>query len=150
MTEQEQRTAIVAEAKTWLRTPFRDCARVKGAGIDCAQFIAAVYERVLGRSIDIDPYSPQWHLHKDRELYVEGLLAHGCREIEGPEVLPGDIVLYHQGRCYSHGAIVITWPTQIIHAVKLMGGVVYSDTLRDKFLTNRRRRFFSFFDRNLA
>ena len=146
MTESDLRSAVVAEAKTWLKTPFRDCARVKGAGVDCAQFIAAVYEKTLGRSIPIEPYSPQWHLHRDEERYIAGLLSEGCREISESDVNPGDIVLYKQGRTYSHGAIVIAWPTRIIHAIKLMRGVCYSDPSCDRFLTNRERKFFSFWN----
>ncbi len=41
------------------------------------------------------------------------ILEH-AREIEG-RPLPGDVVLWRFGRCYSHGAIVIEWPT-VIHA----------------------------------
>ena len=52
-------------------------------------------------------------LHRDAELYLEGLLQY-TREIEGPPQ-PGDIVLWKFGRCFSHGAIVIEWPT-VIHA----------------------------------
>lgn len=143
MTEQLQRAAVIAEAKTWLRTPFVDCARVKGAGVDCGQFIAAVYERVgIFKSIPTEPYSPQWHLHQEEEMYADELLKY-CREIAEAEVKPGDIALYWAGKCHSHGAIVIDWPVQIIHAVKTMRGVVYSDPIRDRFLTNRKRRFFS-------
>ena len=51
--------------------------------------------------------------HRDAELYLEGLLRY-TREIPGGP-LPGDIVLWKFGRCFSHGAIVIEWPT-VIHA----------------------------------
>jgi cell wall-associated NlpC family hydrolase len=146
MTNKDQRAAIVAEARSWMGTPFVDCARVKGAGVDCAQFIAAVYERILGRPISIESYSPQWHLHRDEERYIQGLLDHGCREIGQAEVLPGDIALYKVGRCFSHGAIVLDWPKEIIHAVKLQRGVVYSDPVRDKFVASRERKFFTFFE----
>jgi cell wall-associated NlpC family hydrolase len=144
------RSAIIIESLTWRNTPFVDCGRVKGAGVDCAQFIAAVYEKVLGRKVAIESYSPQWHLHRDEERYIAGLMAEGCREISEPEVLPGDIVLYKVGRCFSHGAIVVEWPRQIIHAVKLQRGVVYADPVRDKFVANRERKFFTFFTGDLG
>ena len=44
MTEHEQRQAVVAEALTWLGTPYHHRARVKGAGVDCGQLLAAVFE----------------------------------------------------------------------------------------------------------
>lgn len=145
MTEAEQRAAVIAEAITWLRTPFIDCARVKGAGCDCAQFIAGAFENSgIAKTNVLRFYSPQWNLHSPEELYIDGLLANGCREITEAEVKPADIVVYKQGRTYSHGALIVEWPRRVIHAVKFMGGVVYSDTTQDRFLTLRPRRFFSF------
>ena len=38
------RDAVVAEAKTWLGTPWRHMQRIKGVGVDCANLPAAVYE----------------------------------------------------------------------------------------------------------
>jgi cell wall-associated NlpC family hydrolase len=144
MTEQSQRAAVIAEAKTWLRTPFVDCARVKGAGVDCAQFIAAVYENAgIIESVPLGTYSPQWHLHHSEPRYLDGLIANGMHEVVEAEAKPGDVVVFMQGRTFSHGALIVSWP-RIIHAVKLMGGVCYSDVDRDKFLTRRERKFFSF------
>lgn len=145
MTEQDQRAAVVAEAKTWNGTPFVDCARVKRGGVDCGQFLAGVYiaTGIISEAL-IDPYSPQWHLHHERPRYLEELERNGAHEITEGEVGPGDIVVYHQGRTFSHGAIVIEWPVKIIHAVKMMGGVCYSNPQTDKFLTMRERKFFSF------
>ncbi len=37
------------------------------------------------------------------------------RQLFGGFVEPGDIVLWKFGRCFSHGAIIVEWPT-IIHA----------------------------------
>jgi NlpC/P60 family putative phage cell wall peptidase len=39
-----KRAELVAEGRSWLRTPFRHQARVKGAGVDCANLIIAVGE----------------------------------------------------------------------------------------------------------
>lgn len=38
-----QRQAVVAEAKTWIGTGFHHEARIKGAGVDCAQLLIAVF-----------------------------------------------------------------------------------------------------------
>jgi NlpC/P60 family len=143
--EVDQRAAVVKEACSWLGTPFHDLARCKHAGVDCAQFIAGAYENAgVARNLVIDFYSPQWHLHRDSERYIDGLVANGAHEISEADAKPGDIVLFKQGRTYSHGAIVVDWPHIIIHAVKIMRGVCFSDVTRDRFLTSRDRRFFSF------
>ncbi len=74
-------------------------------------------EAGLIHQVEVPKYSHQWHLHRSEELYLNGLLGH-THEIEGPP-LPGDIVLWKFGRCYSHGAIVVEWPTIILIAWRM-------------------------------
>src|SRR5438477_6260990 len=87
------RTAVVAEAESWIGTPFHHAARIKGAGTDCLMLLAEVYERA-GITGHIDPpfYVPDWHLHRDAERYLEGLVRY-ARDIPGPPQ-PGDIALF--------------------------------------------------------
>lgn len=123
-TEQAQRAAVIKEAQSWLSTPFRHSARVKGkrGGVDCGQILAAVYENAgVVAHVETQTYSMQWALHQYRELYVEELLKY-TREITEAEAQPGDIVVYKVGHTYSHGAILIKpWPGQIIHAINGLG-----------------------------
>ena len=37
-----QRQRVVAEAETWLRTPYHHMGRIKGGGIDCPTLLAEV------------------------------------------------------------------------------------------------------------
>lgn len=142
----QQRELVIREAISWLNTPFADCQRVRGAGVDCGQFIAAVFEDSgVATNILMGVYGPQWSLHHSEELYLDGLIRNGAHEIAESEARPGDIVVFKQGRAFSHGALIISWP-RIIHAVKLMGGVVYSNVHEDRFLTRRDRKFFSFWE----
>jgi cell wall-associated NlpC family hydrolase len=113
MTEEEQRAAVIAEAKTWLRTPYHHRAHVKGGGVDCAYLLIEVYHACgLIPSIDPGEYPPDWMMHREEERYL-GWVKKFAHEVETPR--PGDIALYHVGRCFAHGAIVVDWPT-IIHA----------------------------------
>lgn len=116
MTETEARGAVVAEAMSWLRTPYHPEARLKGVGVDCATLLAEVYERagVLPR-IEIEHYPPDWHLHKRAERYLNTVLRY-ARPIAGPP-LPGDVALGRFGQAFAHGAIVVEpgWPA-ILHA----------------------------------
>lgn len=105
---------IIAEAETWLRTPFHHEARVKGAGVDCGMFIWEVFKAVgLPTPESVPHYSRDFMLHRDQEWYVRIILQF-CDELQG-EPEPGDIALFLHGRLYSHGAIVVSWP-RIIHA----------------------------------
>ncbi len=138
MSTPELRAAVVAEAETWIGTPFHHAARVKGAGVDCLMLLAEIYERA-GVSAHVAPpfYVPDWHLHRDAERYMEGLL-HYAHLIETPQT--GDIALFRFGRTFSHGAIVVTWP-RVIHAYWAIGVVWGDATLYP--LKDRPVRFFS-------
>src|ERR1700722_17931480 len=66
-----ERTAVVAEARAWLRTPYHHMGRVKGAGVDCATLLAEVYARAgVIPPVAIPFYPPDWHLHRDAERYL--------------------------------------------------------------------------------
>lgn len=145
MTEAETRAAIVAEALTWEGTPYHNRARIKGVGVDCAQFPAAVYEAV-GLVPHLDPeYSPQWYLHRDEELYLQWVKPH-AREIGRDELGPGDFAIWKYGRTYSHGAIVIE-PPVVIHANLIAEAVVRSDMDGEEELLRRPARFFTLFNK---
>ena len=105
--------AIVAEALTWLGTPWHHMARVRGAGVDCAQFLIGVYSAVgLVPEFDTGHYPHDWHLHRDETRFLDFLLQHAEPT---DEPLPGDVVMFRYGRHAAHGGIVIAWPL-IIHA----------------------------------
>lgn len=143
MTEWEERETICRIAKTYVGTPYRDCAKIKGAGADCATLLAMVYEEAGVESpIQYDPYSPQWYLHRNEELYLNKVLER-AREITEDEAKPADIVMYKFGRCFSHGAIIVEpgWPN-IIHAFKQAGIVTLGNGATGQ-LQDRERRFFT-------
>jgi NlpC/P60 family putative phage cell wall peptidase len=138
------RRKVVEEALSWIGTPFHHAARVKGAGVDCLMLLAEVYERA-GVAGHVAPpfYVPDWHLHRNAERYMEGLLQY-ARPIDGPPQGPppqaGDIALFRFGRTFSHGAIVVGWP-RLIHAYWAIGVVWGDATLYP--LKGREVRFFT-------
>lgn len=128
------REAVVAEAMTWLRTPWHHRAQVKGGGVDCAQFLVGVFEGVgLVPALDLGYYPPDWHLHQDRPRFLE-ILAQYADPVDDP--LPGDIAMFKFGRHAAHGSIVVGWPV-IIHAYRDERGVVLSDVAVSSALTER-------------
>ena len=140
-TEAELRARVVAEARSWLGTPYHHAARVKGAGVDCAMLLAAVYETCgLIAPVAFDRYAPNWMIHRDGErlLDIVAMRAH-----ERPEPgKDGDLVLYRFGRAFAHGAIVVAWPT-IIHALQGAGAIL--DIVDGPQLAGRVRKVFSLF-----
>ena len=102
------RRAVVAEALTWIGTPYHHHARIKGVGTDCAQILCAVYEACgLVEHVETGFYPPDWHLHRGEEMYAAWLSRYCTRLPDTAAPQPGDVSLFKFGRCYSHGAIVV-------------------------------------------
>ena len=141
----EQREQVVRAARDWIGTPYHPHARMKGAGVDCAMFPIAVYQECGLLPLEYVPpsYSPQWHLHHSEEIYLREI-GRFAEEISGPPQ-PGDFMVYKFGRAFSHGALIVEWPT-IIHSY-VNHGVVLSDGLADGALLSREHKFF---ERDLA
>lgn len=100
------REAVVAAARSWLGTPYVHQADVKGHGADCAMLLVRVYADLglIPADYDPRPYADRWYLHRDEELYLEGVCKF-CRQVEQPQ--PGDVVLFKFGRTASHAGILV-------------------------------------------
>lgn len=141
-TPAEQRAAVVAEALTWQGTPWAHRGRIKGAGVDCAQFVIKCYANAgVITDIDTGEYPRDWHIHKTDERFLT-FVPGFAREITETEVGPGDLILFRIGRVFSHGAIVVDWP-QGIHAAIQAGMVTLCDFDRDVGLITSDRKFFT-------
>lgn len=124
MGEAEQRAKVIAEAKTWLGTPFRNCADVKGAGVDCAMLLVRVFaDTGIVPLFDPRPYPSQWYLHRDEERFLAVIGKLGSEVAREP--LPGDVIVYRFGRCFAHGAVVID-AGHVLHAYSEVGEVSVS------------------------
>lgn len=138
------RAAVVAEAESWLRTPYHHRARIKGAGVDCAQILVGVYGNVgLIEPFDTGDYPMDWMLHRDDERFLEWVRQHAHHEVEAnPQ--PGDIAVWRFGRCFSHGGVVTAWPN-VIHAHRPDRMVTRADGTQGA-LAGRAVKFFSMFE----
>lgn len=101
--EAGQVAAILAEARSWVGTPYVPRALIKGVGVDCGGLLYKVYEPVFGPFAPFPQnYSADWALHGDRELYLDWI-APFTKQISRPIV--GGFSVYHYGTKYAHGAI---------------------------------------------
>jgi cell wall-associated NlpC family hydrolase len=117
------RDRIVAEARSWVGTPYHPMADIKGVGVDCGMLLVRVFVDLgLREPFDPRPYTQDWMLHRSEEKFL-GWLLERARLVEAPDL--GDIMLFRVGRCYSHGAIVVDLdPLRIVHAALEYGRVV--------------------------
>ncbi|HSD36078.1 MAG TPA: hydrolase [Rhodocyclaceae bacterium] len=130
---------VVAEAITWLRTPYHHKARIKHVGVDCAMLLYGIYVEALQLvpPFAFDDYPADWMLHRAEERFMTHVEAHSDL-VEVPQ--PGDVVLYKVGRCFAHGAVVMDWPT-IIHADIRFGAVTQANG-DEGHLAGRDRKFY--------
>ena len=117
------RDRVVAEARTWIGTPYAAGQDVKGAGVDCAMLCV----RVLADSgafpfVDPRPYNDQFFLHTGEEILLDYFLARGALA-QQPRL--GDVALFKMGRAYAHAGIVSSLsPLRMIHAMNSYGRAV--------------------------
>ena len=137
------RARVVAQALSWLGTPYAHRQRLKSVGVDCAQLPLAVYAAAGALAdADVGAYASQWHLHRGEELYLGHLQALGGREIARAAAAPGDLALWRYGRTFSHGAILVGPGGRVVHAVQGLG-VVLGDLDADEDLRGRPMRLFT-------
>ena len=121
----ELQTQVLAEARTWLGTPWHHEGSIKGAGVDCAMLLVCVFASVGAiQAFDPRPYPIDHMMHSGEERFMGWLMPHATEVTEG-EPQPADVIVYKVGRCYSHGAVVTEWP-HIIHAFRDEHEVVLS------------------------
>jgi cell wall-associated NlpC family hydrolase len=143
--ERAQRAAVVAAARSWIGTPYHNCADIRGAGVDCGMLLVRVFvDTGLCAPFEPRPYPADWHLHRGEERYL-GFVFDRAAEVNSPQ--PGDVAVFRFGRCYSHGGIVTAAaPLSIVHAYFPARRVVEEDVARSGPLADpaRQPRFFSF------
>jgi NlpC/P60 family putative phage cell wall peptidase len=111
------RTAIVAEARDWIGTPYRHQGSLKGIGCDCLGLVRGVWRAVIGdEPQSAPPYSRDWAEASGEEALAQAARTH-LIEIEPSLFQPGDVLLFRYRERYpaKHAAIV-TAPALMVHA----------------------------------
>jgi NlpC/P60 family putative phage cell wall peptidase len=111
------RRAIVAEARTWIGTPYRHQASLKNVGCDCLGLVRGVWRAVCGAEPEPVPaYAPDWAEASRREALAQAGQRH-LIEIDPAQFAPGDMLLFRwrSGFVAKHAAIV-TAPDLMVHA----------------------------------
>ena len=110
------RAAIVAEARTWIGTPYRHQASLKGVGCDCLGLVRGVWRAVFGDEPEAVPaYARDWAEAARRDAGAAAgrhLIEIGCARI--PARRCAAVPLARRSRA-KHAAIV-TAPDRMVHA----------------------------------
>lgn len=141
MSFDQEKQRFLKEAMSWVGTKYVDMGEAKGAGADCAGYVkGALTQAELIEEFDKGYYSPQQWLNRHFEdtTYLNTVLSIAY-EIPESEVQPADIVLYRFVQSWTHGAIVVKWPSFVLHSIKPHGVCGANGTTG---MLRRPRRFF--------
>jgi NlpC/P60 family putative phage cell wall peptidase len=111
------RSAIVAEARAWIGTPYRHQASQQGVGCDCLGLVRGVWRAVCGAEPEqVPPYTPDWAEASRREALANAASRH-MTEIDCASFRPGDVLLFRwrQNLAAKHAAIATTLD-RMVHA----------------------------------
>lgn len=101
---------LLAEAESWMGTPYRYAGQEKGKGTDCSGMVMAVYETVTGCKLPRNSAKQ----------------AEFCKNLKPRDVAPGDLVFFATGKDpdkVSHVGIMLD-NDRFIHASTSKGVVV--------------------------
>jgi len=101
---------ILAEARSWIGTPYRHQASLKGKGCDCFGLIRGVWRALYGPEPEaVPPYSRDWSSVTGKEELIATARRH-LVEIERHAIAPGDVIVFRirDDRVAKHAGIVST------------------------------------------
>jgi len=112
-----QRSDIIVEARSWIGTPYRHQASLKGVGCDCLGLVRGVWRALIGQAPEgTPPYAPDWAEATGEESLAAAAMRH-LTPVSFAEFAPGDVVLFRWRAALpaKHAAIVTSYHT-MVHA----------------------------------
>lgn len=111
------RDRIIAETRSWIGTPYRHQASLKGVGCDCLGLIRGVWRGVYGDEPEQIPgYSPDWAEAGGEETLASAARRH-LDEIDPLAVQPADVLLFRwRARLPAKHAAILIAPDRFVHA----------------------------------
>ena len=137
-------TLIIAEARSWVGTPYRHQASLKGVGCDCLGLVRGVWRHVFGDEPErAPPYAPDWAEAARGEPLAEAAGRH-LVPLASDQFEPGDVLLFrwreqlaakhlaivtasdlmvhaHDGACVAEVSLAPWWRRRIAYAFRFPG-----------------------------
>lgn len=111
---------MVAEARTWIGTPYLHQASVKGAGCDCLGLVRGVWRALYGAEPEAVPgYSGDWGQVTGDEVMLAAARRH-LVEVPRDALDPGNVVVFrmHRRAIAKHAGILGGHPSP--HALRTL------------------------------
>lgn len=108
---------VVALARSWIGTPYRHQASLKGIGADCLGLIRGVWRELYESEPETPPaYTRDWAEVASEDALLQAAKRH-LIEAERADIQTGDVLLFHYRKdlpC-KHAAIAVS-DKRMIHA----------------------------------
>jgi NlpC/P60 family putative phage cell wall peptidase len=111
------RPQIVAEARSWIGTPYQHQASLKGVGCDCLGLVRGVWRTLIGPEPEpTPPYAPDWAEAAGAETLAQAA-ARYMTAVPLDKFSPGDILLFRwRAPMPAKHATIVTAPDRMVHA----------------------------------
>jgi NlpC/P60 family putative phage cell wall peptidase len=111
------RQDIVAEARSWIGTPYQHQASLKGVGCDCLGLVRGIWRAVLGNEPEcVPPYAPDWAEAVRDERLADAATRH-LVPIERGAFREGDVLLFRwRANMPAKHAVIVTARDLMVHA----------------------------------
>ena len=127
---------FIKEAKRWIGTPFLHRGRTYGLGVDCINYVLAIFENChLLPYVHLGWYSFSWYLHKDKHVVFDKLIEQLSPIEIDKDFKIGDVFVYNFGRANAGHVAVFLGGKNIIHSVYNTG--VIMSNMKDKTWSDR-------------
>jgi NlpC/P60 family putative phage cell wall peptidase len=111
------RNRIVAETRSWIGTPYRHQASLKGVGCDCLGLVRGIWRALYGGEPEPPPaYAADWAEASGAETLAAAARRH-MSELEPRDAAPGDVLLFRwRAHLPAKHAAILSAPGRMIHA----------------------------------
>ena len=123
MSGDKQGARIVAQARTWIGTPYRHQGSRKGVGCDCLGLVRGLWAEIMGHEAERPgPYAPDWAERGAADRLIIAARQHCGDPIAMSDARPGDILLFRwrDGVSAKHAGI-LSGHDHFIHAYEAVG-----------------------------
>jgi NlpC/P60 family putative phage cell wall peptidase len=113
------RADIIAEARSWIGTPYAHQASVKGIGCDCLGLVRGVWRAVYGKEPEQPPpYSRDWAEVHGRETLAEAAGRHMIA-VATDKIRPADVLLFAmKDHSPAKHCAILTAPGRMLHSIE--------------------------------
>lgn len=111
------RSAVLAEAREWIGTPYQHQASAKHGGCDCLGLVRGVWRALYGAEPERAPaYTPDWAERHGAETLLAAATRH-LQPVAIADAAPGDILLFRmQSAAPAKHCAILEEDGHIIHA----------------------------------